>query len=58
MKAVFFIQGGEGALLRRDVYLGIAARCGRLHSGDNELSVPPQSRPLLVADHDKCNFPA
>jgi hypothetical protein len=52
-----FIHGGEGALLRRDVHLGIAARRGRVHSGDNEFSVPAQSGPLLLADHDKCNSP-
>jgi hypothetical protein len=42
----------------RDVNLDITARCGGVHSGNNFFNIPAQDGPLLIAEHDKSNFPA
>jgi len=43
--------------LEGDVNLGITARRGRIHSADNHFNVATQSRPLLIADNHKRDFP-
>jgi len=40
------------------INLGVAARCGRIHRGDNKLDVRSQFRPLLLAEHNDGNLSA
>ena len=42
----------------RNFDLGKAARRSRIHSSHNPFNMKAQRRPLLIADHDECYFPA
>ena len=49
------VQTMGATLLEGDLYLRIAARCGRIDSLNDALNVRPKLRPLLLAenhDHD------
>ncbi len=46
-----------GALLERDVHLGEAAGCCRVHGRHHTANVPSQHRPLGISQNDDGDFP-
>jgi len=58
LTAGLFLLDTPGALLGRDVHLGIAARRGSIDSGHNSFSVAAQNRPLGIAKNDDGDFPS
>src|ERR1700733_460886 len=53
-----FLLDTLGALLERDVHLGIAARCGCIDSGHNSFNVAAQNGPLSIAKNNDSDFPS
>ena len=58
LTAGLFLLDTPGALMGRDVHLGIAARRGSIDSGHNSFSVAAQNRPLGIAKNDDSDFPS
>jgi hypothetical protein len=56
--SALFLLDTLGALLERDVHLGIAAPCGSVHCRDDSIDMAVHGRPLRIAKYHNGDFAA